>query len=130
MRIPVGVRDAFPLPLCVPSLRPIANACATVNLNLILQLIMIQMKRIPSRPPRRRDMSFDNSEIEQRLAHLEAALHEVQEKLGIPAPSSDWVERVSGSLADIPEDDYQQFLECCRSIRNGDPVSGAEVTPP
>ena len=43
----------------------------------------------------------------------------VQEKLGLVPSGTNWVEQVSGSLADIPEDDYQQFLECCRAVRGG-----------
>ena len=30
-----------------------------------------------------------------------------------------WVDQISGSLAEIPEDDYQQFLDCCRDVRSG-----------
>lgn len=71
-------------------------------------------------------MSLDNDEIEQRLANVEAALSQVQEKLGLAPASPNWVERVSGSLEDIPDEDYQQFLDCCRSVRNGDPISEAE----
>jgi hypothetical protein len=64
-------------------------------------------------------MSLDNEEIEKRLSSAEAALTQVQQKLGIGPSQENWVEQVSGSLADIPEEDYQQFLECCRAVRNG-----------
>src|SRR5438876_913857 len=37
----------------------------------------------------------------------------------VPPASGNWVERASGSLADIPEEDYQQFLGCCRTVRQG-----------
>ena len=57
--------------------------------------------------------------IEQRLSSLESAVTQVQQKLGIPPSSGNWVDVVSGSLADIPEEDYQRFLDCCRAVRNG-----------
>lgn len=74
-------------------------------------------------------MSFDSDQIEHRLATVEAGLFEIQQKLGMPQPS-DWVERASGSLADMSEDDYQAFLECCRAVRNGEPIPEAEAPPP
>src|SRR5262245_3069062 len=39
-----------------------------------------------------------------------------------PAASkkANWVDQVSGSLADMPEEEYQRFLECCRAVRRGD----------
>jgi hypothetical protein len=74
-------------------------------------------------------MSLENAEIEQRLSSVETAMSQVQRRLGLVL-SSNWVEQVSGSLADIPDDDYQKFLECCRAVRNGDPILAAEETPP
>ena len=64
-------------------------------------------------------MSIDIAQIDQRLSSVETALTQVQQKLGLAPPSGNWVEQVSGSLADIPEQEYQQFLDCCRAIRNG-----------
>lgn len=64
-------------------------------------------------------MAADIAELEQRLTSVEAALGQVQQKLGLMPPAANWVEQVSGSLADIPEDDYQQFLDCCRAVRDG-----------
>ena len=75
-------------------------------------------------------MSFENEEFEHRLATVEAALSQVQEKLGLAGSPPNWVERISGSLADIPDDDYQQFLECCRTVRNGESVSEAQEPRP
>ena len=63
-------------------------------------------------------MSADLTQIEQRLTSVETALTQVRQKLGLAAPPVNWVETVSGSLADIPEEEYQQFLECCRNVRN------------
>jgi hypothetical protein len=75
-------------------------------------------------------MSADIEQIERRLASVEGALAQVQQKVGLaPSPAS-WVEQLSGSLADIPEEDYQRFLDCCRAVRNGDPISETEEPRP
>jgi hypothetical protein len=65
-------------------------------------------------------MSIDIAQIDKRLSSVETALAEVQQKLGLTSSSANWVEQVAGSLAEIPEDDYQQFLQCCRTARNED----------
>jgi hypothetical protein len=75
-------------------------------------------------------MSVDIAQIEQRLTSVEAALTQVQQKLGLAPSPANWIEQVSGSLADIPEEDYQHFLDCCRAVRNGDPISAAEAPKP
>jgi hypothetical protein len=64
-------------------------------------------------------VAIDITEIDQRLSSVEAALTQVQQKIGLVPASGDWVEQISGSLADISEDDYQQFLDCCRAVRTG-----------
>jgi hypothetical protein len=43
---------------------------------------------------------------------------------------ANWVEQIAGSLADIPEEDYQLFLDCCRAVRNGVSISEAEEPRP
>ena len=68
----------------------------------------------------------DMAQIEQRLLTLEAGLSEVQRRLGVAPTAGNWVEQVSGSLADIPEEDYQEFLKHCRAVRNGVSPSDAE----
>jgi hypothetical protein len=65
-------------------------------------------------------MSVDIAQIDQRLTSVEAALIQVRQRLGLAPPPENWVEEISGSLADIPEDDYQQFLQCCQAVRHGD----------
>jgi hypothetical protein len=67
-------------------------------------------------------MSLENDDVEQRLSSVEAAVTQIQEKLGLAPNPAEWVEKVSGSLADIPEEDYQEFLKCCRVVRNGTPI--------
>jgi hypothetical protein len=68
------------------------------------------------------DMSVGIAQLEHRLAAVEAALTQVQHKLGLATPAANWVEAVSRSLADILEEDYQLFLDCCRAVRNGEPL--------
>ena len=75
-------------------------------------------------------MSSDIAQFDQRLSSVEAALAQVQRRLGLAPSAVNWVDQVAGSLADIPEEDYQQFLECCRAVRNGDPFSAAEEPQP
>jgi prefoldin subunit 5 len=70
-------------------------------------------------------MAADMEQIEQRLSTLEASLSEVQRRVGLLPTAGNWVEQVSGSLADIPEEDYHEFLKQCRAVRNGDSASDA-----
>jgi len=75
-------------------------------------------------------MAADLAQIEQRLISVEGALAQLQLKLGLAPSPANWVEQIAGSLADIPEEDYQHFLDCCRAVRNGDPISEAEKSQP
>ena len=75
-------------------------------------------------------MTADLAQLEQRLTAVEATLSQVQQKLGLAPSAANWVEAVSGSLADIPEEDYQLFLDCCRAVRSGEPISEAEEPQP
>ncbi len=75
-------------------------------------------------------MSADTAQIEQRLAKVEATLIQVQQQLGLAPSRANWVEQVSGSLSDIAEEDYQQFLDCCRAVRRGDRVFEPEEPRP
>jgi len=70
-------------------------------------------------------MSADLAQLEQRLTAVETTLTQVQQKLGLALSAANWVEVVSGSLVDIPEEDYQLFLDCCRAVRPGEPISEA-----
>ncbi len=70
-------------------------------------------------------MSSAMAQFDQRLTSIEAALAQVQQRLGLAPSSANWVEQVAGSLADMAEEDYQRFLECCRAVRNGDSISAA-----
>jgi hypothetical protein len=51
-------------------------------------------------------MSVDITQINQRLTTVEATLIQVRQQLGLAPPPQNWVEQISGSLADIPEEDY------------------------
>jgi hypothetical protein len=70
-------------------------------------------------------MAVDLVQLEQRLSAVETALSQVRQKLGLSSAPANWVEQVAGSLADIPEEDYQKFLDCCRAVRNGVSISDA-----
>jgi hypothetical protein len=63
-------------------------------------------------------MSIDLTQIDQRLTSVETTLIQVRRRLGLAPPAQDWVEQISGSLADIPEADYQRFLQCCQAVRD------------
>ena len=67
-------------------------------------------------------MSVDMAQLESRLASLDAAVTPVQQKLGIALPNTNWVEQIAGSFADLPDDDYQEFLRCCRAVREESPA--------
>jgi hypothetical protein len=55
--------------------------------------------------------------IEQRLAALEQAVAEIQQRLGEPAAVPDWLARICGSMKDVPEEDWNLFLEYCKEIK-------------
>lgn len=73
----------------------------------------------PSSRNGRRHMATDIAQFEQRLSAVESSLSQIQRKFGLAPSPANWVEQVSGSLADIPEEDYQEFLASCRAVRNG-----------
>ncbi|MDB5391351.1 MAG: hypothetical protein JWM11_6997 [Planctomycetaceae bacterium] len=75
-------------------------------------------------------MAIEIYQLEQRLSSIETALSEVQRKLGLVPPSANWVDDVSGSLADIPEAEYQEFLACCREVRNETQDLGSDESQP
>ncbi len=75
-------------------------------------------------------MSLDNEQMETRLSSVEEAVTQIQAKLGLTPSAPNWVEQISGSLADMPEDEYQQFLDCCRAIRNGEVITSAQEPRP
>jgi hypothetical protein len=91
----------------------------------------IKMNMINATSPsgRRFLMSIDIGQLDKRLTSVETALAEVRLKLGLVPASANWVEQVSGSLKDIPEDDYQEFLQCCRAVRDEDSAEDEEPHP-
>jgi hypothetical protein len=60
--------------------------------------------------------------LEQRLATVEAEVAQLKHQLQLlqaskPQPNGNWVEQMSGSMKDIPEDVWQEYLECMRQAR-------------
>ncbi|HWG43964.1 MAG TPA: hypothetical protein VN688_14395 [Gemmataceae bacterium] len=56
--------------------------------------------------------------IEQRLAALEAAVKEIQNRLGPPPPAPNWLDKVIGSMKDEPA--FLEMLEYGRAYRQAD----------
>ena len=56
-----------------------------------------------------------NGSIEQRLAMLEREVAALKRR--IAASSPDWLEQVSGSMADIPQDEFDQFVRYSEEFR-------------
>ena len=65
-------------------------------------------------------MSTENTQIALPPAPVETGLSQGSRKHVVAPPVENWVGQISGSLAEIPEDDYRQFLDCCRDVRSGE----------
>jgi hypothetical protein len=66
----------------------------------------------------------NQSPYNQRSSAQGTTTRRAQRPVSTPT-AENWVEEISGSLADIPEDDYQEFLEHCRAVRSQE--AGVEV---
>ena len=64
--------------------------------------------------------------IEDRLAVVEAAVAELQDRLLVQPPASDWLEQVIGSFKDEPA--FEEVLKYGRAIRKGE-MSVEDVDP-
>lgn len=58
--------------------------------------------------------------VEQRLAALEQSIEVIIKRLESGSGNTNGFEPVSGSMKDIPEDVYLEFLSACRDIREAD----------
>ncbi len=62
-----------------------------------------------------------NADIQKRLTTLEREVAALKSKLdgGSEGKKSDknWFDEVAGSMKDIPDDVYDEFLQCCREVR-------------
>ncbi|NJO50651.1 MAG: hypothetical protein HC840_15750 [Leptolyngbyaceae cyanobacterium RM2_2_4] len=58
-----------------------------------------------------------NASLEERLAAVEAAIAELQEKVADPQPT-DWLQQITGSFKDEPA--FEEVLAYGRAIRKGD----------
>lgn len=57
-------------------------------------------------------------QIEQRLAAVEVAVRELQQRLTILPPAANWLERISGSFKNEPA--FAEVLEYGRALRAAD----------
>jgi hypothetical protein len=60
-----------------------------------------------------------SSELEARLAAVEAAVADLQRRLAIKPGSSDWLHQVAGCVTD--EEAFEEILELGRAIRAMEP---------
>ncbi|HJT79450.1 MAG TPA: hypothetical protein VJ739_19795 [Gemmataceae bacterium] len=59
--------------------------------------------------------------VEQRLAALEKEVALLKIQLArLAPPKENWVENISGSMKDIPEEVWREYLQCCAEIRQAD----------
>jgi len=59
-----------------------------------------------------------DSSFEQRLVALESAVAELQRQLSRQGPTSNWIERFTGSFKDEPA--FEEVLKYGRAIRKGE----------
>jgi hypothetical protein len=60
----------------------------------------------------------ERSDVEHRLAALEKEVAQLRTELSqLRTPEENWVEKISGSMKDVPEEVYLEFLECCAESR-------------
>jgi len=62
-----------------------------------------------------------NADVQKRLTTLEREVAALKSKLdggseGEP-PNNNWFDQVAGNMKDIPDDVYDEFLQCCREVR-------------
>lgn len=59
--------------------------------------------------------------VEQRLAALEKEVAQLRVQLGqLTVPKGDWVEQISGSMKDVPQEEWDKFMKYCEEIRYAD----------
>lgn len=63
--------------------------------------------------------------IEERLAVLEIEVASLKKQLA-QGTNGDWLEKVSGSMSDIPKDVWNEFQKCCSEIRKETPSNRSD----
>ena len=58
--------------------------------------------------------------IEERLAALEKEVAQLKQQLEQIIRSVNWLDRVAGSMKDIPESEFAEFVRLGREIRQAD----------
>jgi len=61
---------------------------------------------------------MSETSIEQRLAAVETAVHDLQRRLERMSPSPNWLEQVIGSLKDEPA--FEEVIAYGKAIREAD----------
>jgi hypothetical protein len=61
---------------------------------------------------------LDEMLLEQRLAALERAVAELQQRLAVAAPASNWLENIGGRISD--EATFLEAMELGRAFRQSD----------
>ena len=69
------------------------------------------------------------AELNDRVRNLERDLEALRAQVAKSPPSSgsNWVESVSGSMKDFPEDSYRKMIEAGRAIVAGEIEIGSEM---
>ena len=63
----------------------------------------------------------DSVSIEERVAMLEKEVARLKLQVEeLPKPDGNWLERISGSMKDIPEDVWKEFQENCAEVRQAE----------
>lgn len=63
----------------------------------------------------------DSVSIEERVTMLEKEVARLKLQVSqLPKPNGNWLDQVSGSMKDIPEDVWKEFQEYCAEVRQAD----------
>ena len=67
--------------------------------------------------PQRITGSMDtNARLEQRITALEQEVAKLKRQLGIE--DRNWLDNLFGTMSDIPEEDFQEFVRLCKEARD------------
>jgi hypothetical protein len=59
--------------------------------------------------------------VEERLAVLEKEVAQLRQQVDqLAKPQGNWLDRISGSMKDIPADVWEEFQKLCKEVRYAD----------